>query len=192
MKVFNRIVVILILAGLFSLSLFVMFSAFDFGGYLLADIPNVLAFAVIQEALANSVASLESGSLNIFAIGALGLIALVGLVLFLVELIPSAPRRVRMQQGTYVTRRAVENEAAEAVEKNPDVFQSNIKVKARRRTGAKVKIRASVQEGEDARSAQSEVQEGVQRRMDEAEIPIGSLKVRINESARGRTKTRVR
>lgn len=192
MKVFNRIVVILILAGLFSLSLFIMFSAFDFGGYLLADLPNVLGFAIIQEAIASFVANLESGSTNIFVIATMGLLALVGLVLFIIELIPSSPRKVKMQQGTYVTRRAVEAAATEAVEQNPNVLHSNIKVKARRKSGAKVKIRASVEEGEDARNARSEVQEGVQRHMDEVGIPVGRLKVRIDESAPSTSKTRVR
>jgi len=96
-----------------------------------------------------------------------------------------------VQQGTYITRRAVENEAVEAVEQDPELLQSNVNVKAQRRPGARVEVRASVRSGGDVRSIQSAVRERVQRRLAEVGIPVGNLKVRIRESDPRETKRRV-
>ena len=70
-----------------------------------------------------------------------------------------------MQQGTYVTRRVVEKEVNTAVEQEPEVLQSDVKVKAQRKPGAKVEVSASVRPGEDARSVQSGVKSRVQEHM---------------------------
>ena len=194
MKIFNRIVVILILAGLFALGVFVVLNAFDFAGYQLANAPNALGLSIFYASLLGFIASLESGNLSALDIGLLGLVALIGLILFIFELKPSAPRRVRMQQGTHVARGAVKEEVTTIVEQNPDVLQSNVKVKARRRPGARVEIRASARQGEEVQSIQSEVQEEVQQHLDRVGIPISNLKVRITESdpRKAPAKTRVR
>jgi uncharacterized alkaline shock family protein YloU len=113
-------------------------------------------------------------------------------VLLILELKPPTPRRVRMQRGTYITRSAVENEISPVVEQEYEVLQSNVKVKAQRRPGAKVEVRASVRPGENTRGVQSEVQNRVQQHMAEAGIPIGNLKVQAVESDPRETKTRVK
>jgi uncharacterized alkaline shock family protein YloU len=193
MKIFNRVVIILILAGLFALGVFVVLNAFDFAGYQLANASNALGFSVFYASLLGFIAGLESGNLGAQDIALLVLVALIGLILFVFELKPSAPRKVRMQRGTYVTRSAVREEATAAAEQNPGVLQSNVKIKAQRRPGAKVEVRASVRQGEEVQSIQSEVQEGVRRRLAQAGIPVSNLKVRVIESdPRKTTKTRVR
>jgi hypothetical protein len=97
-----------------------------------------------------------------------------------------------MREGTYITRRAVQDEAAEVVEWDPEVLQSKVKVKARRRPGAKINVRASVRSGEDVQSIQSEMQDRVQRRLAEMGLPAVNLKVRLDESDPRETKTRVK
>ncbi len=192
MKIFNRIVIILLLAGLFLLGVFTVLYSFDIADYELADLPTTLGLNGFYQGLVDSVEDLENGSPDALDVATLILIALLGLVLLVFELKPPSPRRVRMQRGTYTTRRAVENEVIEAVEQNPEVLQSKVKVKAQRRPGAKVDIRASVRPDEDVRSIQSEVRDRVQRHLDQRGIPGGNIKVRIIESDPRETRTRVK
>jgi uncharacterized alkaline shock family protein YloU len=130
--------------------------------------------------------------LDVLDIVVLALVALLGLVLLILEFKPPSPRRVRMHQGTYVTRRAVEDEVNSAVEGSHEVLQSNVKVKAQRRTGARVNVTASVRPGENAQSVQADVQDRVQQRLDRVGIPIGNLSVQVRESDPRQTKTRVK
>ena len=192
MKIFNRIVIILLLAGLFLLGVFTVLYSFDIADYDLADLPATLELDDLYGELIDSVENLENGSPDALDVATLILIALLGLVLLVFELKPPSPRRVRMQRGTYTTRRAVENEVIEAVEQNPEVLQSKVKVKAQRRPGAKVDVRASVRPDEDVRSIQSEVRDRVQRHLDQRGIPGGNIKVRIIESDPRETRTRVK
>jgi len=193
MTVFNRIVVILLLAGLFILGVSTVLYSFDIGGHRLADLPDTLGLNGSYEALRIYVENIESGSALILVdFVVLVFVALLGLVLLVLELKPPAPRRVRMQEGTYITRRTVEDEAIDAVEQDPELLQSNVKVKARRRPGAKIDIKASVRTGEDVQSIRSGVEGRVQRRLAEVGIPVGNLKVRVVESDPRETRSRVK
>ena len=186
MRIFNRIVLILLLAGLFVLGVFTVLYAFDIAGYDLADLPNALGLSDFYDGLQAFVGDVESRDLNVLNLATLFLIALLGLVLLILELKPPTPRRVRMQQGTYITRSAVRAEATAAADQNPEVLQSDVTVKAQRRSGG------SVRPGEDTRSIRSEVQEGVQRRLAQLGVPVSNLNVRIVESDPRQTQTRVK
>jgi len=193
MRIFNRIVLILLLAGLAALGVCAVVYAFDIGTYRLADLPRTLRLNDFYEGLRGFVGNVENRNVNAFNVIVLGAIALLGLILLIFELTPPTPRRVRMQQqGTYVTRSAVENEVVTAAEQNPEVLQSKVKVKAQRRPGAKIDIRASIRPGEDARSIQSEVRDQVQQHLARIGIPVSSLKVQVFESDPRETKTRVK
>ena len=192
MRIFNRIVMILLLAGLVYLGVATVVYIFELGPYRLEDLSNALGFGGLYEGLNGYVGNIESGNVEALDIIALSAIALLGLILFILELKPPTPRRVRMQRGTYITRRVVEREVSPVVEQKPEVLQSNVKVKAQRRPGAKVEVRASIRPGEDARSVQSEVQSRVQEHMAETGVPISNLRVRANESDPRQTKTRVK
>lgn len=191
MKVFNRIVVILILAGIFSLGAAALVYSLNIGEYRLADLPATLGLSNIYEGVSRYVTNIEEGNLISLDYIVLGGIVLVGLVLLILELKPRRPRRVRIQQGIYVTRSAVESEAVQVVEQDPEVLQSKVEVKARRKPGAKVDVRASVRAGEDTQNIQSEVRDRVQRRLAEVGIPVSKLTVRLKESDPHATKTRV-
>jgi hypothetical protein len=192
MKIFNRIVVILLLAGLFVLGVLTVLYSFDLAGYRLADLSNVVGLNEFYEGLRSYVRNIENGNLILLDHLTLGVIALLGVVLLILELKPPSPRLVRMQQGTYVTRRAVENEAIEAVEENREVLQSKVNVDAQRRPGAKIEVKASVRSEEDIRSIQPGVQDRLQRRLAEVGIPVGKLKVRLVASDPRETKSRVK
>ena len=97
-----------------------------------------------------------------------------------------------MQQGTYITRRAVKDEVSNATEQNPGVLQSNIDVAAQRRSGAKVDLTASVRRGEDTNRLQREVRNTVQQHLGQVGVPVSNLTVRINESDPRQTQTRVK
>ena len=91
-----------------------------------------------------------------------------------------------------MTRRAVEDEVNKAVEENPEVLQSKVKVKAQRRPGAKVDVRANIRPGENARGIRSNVQDRIRRRLERVGIPVGNLNVQVLESDPRQTKTRVK
>lgn len=192
MRIFNRIVMILLLAGLVYLGIATVVYAFEIGAYRLSDLPNALGFGGLYEGLNGYLTNIESGNVDAFDVLVLSAIALLGLVLLILELKPPTPRRVRMQQGTYIDRRAVEREVAPVVEQEPEVLQSDVKVKAQRRPGAKVEVHASIRPGEDTRSVRAEVQNQLQQRMAETGIPVSDLRVRASESDPRQTKTRVK
>jgi hypothetical protein len=111
--------------------------------------------------------------------------------LFIVELRPTAPRRVRMGSGTYVTRDVVEEETSTAAEQVPDVLGSSVGVTARRSPGARVDLEARVRRGEDLGSIKSGVQSTVQQHLSERGLPVRKLNVRLVEADPRQTKTRV-
>lgn len=192
MRIFNRIVVTLLLGGLTALGVCAVVYAFNIDPYRLEELPQDLGLNAFSQGLVSYIQNVENGALNVVAIAALALIALLGLILFVLELKPPTPRRVRMQRGTYITRGVVEREANAAVEQEPEVLQSDVNVKAQRKQGAKVNITANVRPGEDARSVQSEVKNRVQEHMGQTGIPVSSLKVQVRESDPRQTETRVK
>jgi hypothetical protein len=192
MKVFNRIVIILLLAGLFILGVFTVLYSFDIAGYRVADLPSALRLNDLYEGSRGFFRDVERSNLDVLDITTLVVITLLGLVLLVLELKPPTPRRVLMQRGAYITRSTVKNEATMAAMQNPQVLESNADVKAQRKPGAKVNIKASVRRGENVRNIQSEVQDRLQQHLDRMGIPVGNLKVKIIESDPRETKARVR
>lgn len=192
MRIFNRIIVILLLAALVALGIAAVFYAFDLAGYRLANVPRALGLDGFAQSLSRFVGNVERGNLNPLDYLVLGAIALLGLILLLLELKPPSPRRVRMQQGTYITRSAVKDEVTNATERNPEVLQSDVDVEAQRRPGAKVDVTARVRRGEDTNRLQSEVRNSVQQHLGQVGVPVSNLKIRIAESDPRQTQTRVK
>jgi hypothetical protein len=192
MRVFNRIVMILLLAGLFVLGIYTVVYSFNIFGYRLEDLPRALGLAGFYGGLQSFVRGVESGDLSILSIILLVLIALAGLILLLAELKPRSPRRVRMRSGTYITRGAVADEVVAAAEQVPDVLGTSARVKAKRRRGAQVDLEARVRRGENTGAIQSELRRSVQERLTEREVPVSKLNVKLVEADPRETKTRVR
>ena len=192
MRIFNKIVVVLLLAALTGLGLSLLVYAFNVEPYRLQDLPRAVGLDSFYENLRGYVGALEQGALDALEVATLVPITLLGLVLLVLEFKPPTPRKVRMQQGTYVTRGVVENEANMAVEQEHEVLQSNVNIQAQRKAGAKVDIRASVRPGEDTQSIQSGLRDRVQQHMSQTGIPVSNLKVQVAESDPRETKTRVK
>lgn len=188
MRIFNRLAMILLLAGLFALGIYAVVYSLGLFGYRLADLP----ISTAGDSLSDFVSRVENGNLSVLGYVVLVLVALVGLILLIAELKPPSPRRVLMQRGTYITRGVVQSEAEAAAAENPNVLGSSARVKARRSPGAKVDLRADVRRGENIGSVQSELRDQVRRRLSRSGVPVSSLKVRPVEADPRQARTRVR
>ena len=192
MRVFNRLVMIVLLAGLFVLGAYTVVYSLDLFGYSLTDLPRALGLPGFYSGLQSFVSSIENGSPSILSIVILVLIALAGLILLIAELKPAAPRRVRMRSGTFITRRAVQDEVLTAAEQTPDVLGTSARVKAKRRPGAQVDLEARVRRGENSGAIQSALRRSVQERLAQRGVPVNKLNVKLIEADPRETKTRVR
>ena len=191
MRVFNRIVMILLLAGLFVLGLYTVVYSFNLFGYSLDTLPRALSISGFYRGLETFVRNVESGSLSVLTVFVLVALAVLGLILLIAELKPAAPRRVRMRSGTYVTRGSVADEVVAAAEQTPDVLGTSARVKAKRRPGALVDLEARVRRGEDTNTIQSALRRSVQERLAERGVPVSKLNVKLVEADPRETKTRV-
>jgi hypothetical protein len=191
MRVFNRIVMILLFAGLFVLGVYTVVYSLNLFGYSLEDLPRALGISGSYRSLETFVENVESGDLPVLTVILLVAIAVIGLILLIAELKPAAPRRVRMQRGTYVTRGAVADEVVAAAERTPDVLGTSARVKARRRPGAQVNLEARVRRGEDTSAIQSNLRRLVREHLAQRGVPVSKLNVKLVEADPRQTKTRV-
>jgi hypothetical protein len=191
MRVFNRIVMILLFAGLFVLGVYMVVYSLNLFGYRLEDIPRALGLSGLYRSLETFVQNVENGSLSVLSVTLLVAVAVLGLILLIAELKPPAPRRVRMHSGTYITRGAVADEIVEAAERTPGVLGTSARVKAKRRPGAQVDLEARVRRGEDTSAIQSELRRSVRERLAQRGVPLSKLNVRLREADPRQTKTRV-
>ncbi len=189
MRIFNRIVMILLLAGLFALGVYAVAYAFNLFGNNLTSLLQPIQSA--GSGAEGFMGRLGSGDISPLAIVLLVLVALLGLILLILELKPPAPRRVRMDKGTYTTRGAVQKEVDRAAEESPDVLSHSVKVKAKRRPGAQVDLEARVRRGEDTNSIQRSLRRQVQERLGQRGLPVSKLNVKTVEADPRQTKTRV-
>jgi hypothetical protein len=191
-RVFNRIVVILLLAGLFVLGLYTVVYSLNLFGYRLGDLPRAIGLSGFYRGLQTFVGNVENGSLSVLAVVVLVTIAVLGLILLIAELKPPAPRRVRMHSGgTYITRGAVADEVVEAAGLTPGVVGTSSRVTARRRPGAQVDLEARVRRGEDTSAIQSDLRRSVRERLGQRGVPVSKLNVRLSEVDPRQAKTRV-
>ena len=189
MRIFNRIVMILLLAGLFVLGVYAVVYAFDLFGYTLTSLLNPVQAA--GSGAESFMSGVQSGSLSTLAIVVLVLVALLGLILLVFELKPATPRRVRMDKGTYLTRSVVEKEVSDAASQSPDVLGHSVKAQAQRKTGARVDLEARVRRGEDTGAIQRNLRRLVQEHLGSKGIPVSKLNVKTVEADPRQTKTRV-
>jgi hypothetical protein len=187
MRVFNRIVMTLLFAGLFVLGVYMVVYSFDLLGRSLTSLP----ISDFSGGLQDFVTRVENGNLSAVTIVTLVILALLGLIWFIAELRPSAPRRVRMGNGTYVTRGVVEEEVSTVAEQVPDVLGSSVGVRARRSPGARVDLEARVRRGEDLGTISSGLRARVQEHLSERGLPVSKLNVKLVEADPRQTKTRV-
>ena len=190
MRIFNRVVMIVLLGGLFVAGVYAVVYAFDLFGYALQSLLGPLQS--FGEGASSFMRGVEGGEVSTPDIVLLVLLALLGLILLIAELKPPAPRRVRMEKGTYVTRGAVESEASAAAEEVTGVLGSKAKAKAKRRSGAQVELEARVRRGEDLSTMQSGLRSAVQEDLSSRGVPVSKLNVKLVETDPRETGARVR
>lgn len=189
MRIFNRIVMVLVLAGLFVLGLYAVAYAFDLFGTSLQSL-----LSPVQGAASGTqgfLSGAEQGELSPLAVAVLVLVALLGLILLILELKPPTPRLVRMDKGTFVTRGVVEQEITHASENVRDVLGSSVRARAKRRPGAQVDLEARVRRGEDTNTIQGNLRGAVQEYLGKRGLPVSKLNVKMLESDPRQAKTRV-
>lgn len=182
MRIFNRIVVALLLAGLFVLGIFGIVYSFNLFGYQLSQLPQLLNLQTIYSGTQELISDTENGTLPPLVFFILVGIALIGLILLILELKPRTPRRVRMQKGTYVTRRAVKEQVLTATDQSSEALDSSAKVKARRGPGAKVKLKSNIRQGENEGNARSSIRNQVSDYLGMVGIPVARVKVKTSET----------
>jgi uncharacterized alkaline shock family protein YloU len=187
MSIFNRIVMTLLFAGLFVLGIYMVVYSFDLFGRSLTSLP----ISDFSSGLQDFVTRVEDGNLSVVTIIILALVTILGLIWFIAELRPSTPRRVRMGNGTYVTRGVVGEEISTAAEQVPDVLGSSVGVKARRSPGARVDLEARVRRGEDFETISSRLRTTVQEHLSNQGLPVSKLNIKLVEADPRQTKTRV-
>lgn len=182
MRIFNRIVVTLLLAGLFVLGMFGIVYSFNLFGYQFSQLPQLLNLQTIYSGTQELVSDAENGTLLPVVFFILLGIAILGLILLILELKPRTPRRVRMQKGTYVTRKAVKTQILDAVYQSSEALDSSAKVKARRGSGAKIKLKSNIRRGENAGNAHSSIKSQVSDYLGTVGIPVARIKVKTSET----------
>lgn len=187
MRIFNRIVMILLLAGLFVLGIYMIVYGLELFGRSLGSLP----FSGISDGVRGFVTDVENGNLGVIPLIILVLLAFLGLFLLIAELMPPAPSRVRMGNGTYATRRVVEDEVSSVADEVPGVLGSSVRAKAQRRPGAVVDVEGRVRHGEDVGSIRSNLRSTVQEYLSRRGLPVSKLNVKLTEADPRQTKTRV-
>lgn len=183
MRIFNRIVMVLLLAGLFVLGVFGVVYSLDLLGYSLSDLSQTLGLQQVYDGTVEVVNDVENGTLTDLTFFILVGVALLGLILLILELKPPAPRRVKLQgDNTYATRKSVKNQVLAAADRTSEMLDSSAKVKARRSTGAKVKLKGKIRRGEDVNSAGSSVKDQVGGYLNSVGIPVSRMKVNLSEA----------
>lgn len=181
MRVFNRLLMALIFAGLVALGVFGVLYAFSLFGFNLTELLQTVDLPGVVSGMQSFVEGVEGGSLAAAAVAILIGVAIVGLVLLLAELKPGRPRKVKLQDGVYVSRGALQDELVTEARQTQEVLTARAKVKARRRPGAKVKLRAGVRHGEDTSGVRSKLRERLLDRLQDRGIPKSKLKISVDQ-----------
>lgn len=149
MRIFNRVLMALVFAALTFCGAFLFIYCFGLFGYNLSEIPlkGPLSGTPFYSGLKAFVRDVGGQSPTVLETVVLVVIALIGLLLLFAELKPPRPRYLRVGQGLYTSRSALEDELVEAVEEDGRVLESSASVKPRRGGGAKVKVEAKMREG---------------------------------------------
>lgn len=193
MRIFNRIVVTLLLAGLLVLGVYGVIYSFQIAGYSLSGLEQTLRIPAITSGAQSFLQNLGQSALPAAAVAILIAIAVLGLILLVLELKPRRPRRVRTSsKGVFLSRNAVKNAVQAAAEHTSEVLGAKANAKARRGAGAKVKLQANIRRGEEQGPVRSSIREQVNNELSEKGVPVKTLKLKLEEAESQGTKARVR
>jgi len=191
MRIFNRIFVTLLLAGLLVLGVYGVIYSFQISGYSLSNLEQRLGIPAILGGTQSFLESLGQSALPAAAVAVLAGVAVLGLILLIMELKPRKPRKVRTRaKNVYMTRRAVRS-AVQSVAEGSDQITSTSKTKAkpRRGAGAKVMLKANVRRGEG--QASSSIRDQLNSELSDRGVPVRKLKLKLQETEPQGEKARV-
>lgn len=192
MKIFNRILVILIFVAIFVIGLFGVLYGFQWLGYSLFDFPAQAQQSVFYSSLQTWIDELNAGSPTTLTVISLVATAIAGIILLFLELKPKPPQKVRLGKSMFITREAVASEAERGAMMEPEVSEAKAHVKARRGPGAKVTVHSKVRRGIDLKAAQQDVRSQVENHLLGLGIPVSSIKVDVEEIDPRKSKVRVK
>lgn len=192
MRVFNRLVVLLILVVLFAASIYGVVYSFGLLGRSLQDFPSTIGLTDAYQQVQSFISNVEDGNVQELGIAIMVGVVILGLILLILELKPPRPRLVQIERNAYITRSSVQGEVNRAAEDIPEVLESSTKVKARRRPGAKVNLNASVRRGEDVNQLSSSIREQITQRLSERGVPVNSMKLNLKQTDPQGTRARVK
>lgn len=193
MRIFNRIVVTLLLVALLILGVYGVIYSFQIAGYSLSNLEQRLGVSTITSGTQSFLEGLGQSALPAAAVAILVAIAVLGLILLVLELKPRRPRTVRTgSKNVYMTRDAVRSAVRSTAEGASEVLSAKAKAKARRGAGAKVKLDANIRRGEEPGRVGSSIREQVNNGLSEKGVPIKKLKLKLEEVESQGAKARVR
>ncbi len=182
MRIFNRIIVALLLIGLFILGVFGVVYSLGLFGYSLSQLPQTLGLQQIYSNLQGVVRDVENGNPTTLTLLILIGLVLLGLILLILELKPSSPKKVKLQKETYATRKSVKDQVLTAADRASETLGSSAKVKARRSPGAKINLKSKIRRGEDTGGANSSIKDQISGHLDKVGIPVSQMKVKLSEA----------
>lgn len=192
MRVFNRIVVTLLLAGLLALCVYGVIYSFQIAGRSLSGLDQSLGISSVTRQAESFLSGLGSSGLSATAVTILVAVAVIGLILLLLELKPRRPWNVRTgSKGVYMTRGAVREAVRSVAEETSEVLSAKAKAKARRGSGAVIKLSANVKRGEDQSSLHSSLRERIGGELSRRGVPVKKIKLKLEEAAPQGAKGRV-
>lgn len=193
MRVFNRIVVTLLLTALLILGVYGVIYSFQIAGYSLSSLEQRLGIPAIASGAQSFLEGLGQSALTAIEIAILVVVAVLGLILLALELKPRRPRKVRTSsKGVYMTRGAVRDAVKSVADSTSEVLSSKAKAKTRRGAGAKVKLDANIRRGEEPGRVRSSIREQINNELSGRGVPVKNLKLKLEETDPQGEKARVR
>lgn len=184
MRVFNRIVVTLLLVGLLVLGVYGVIYSFGISGYSLSNLEQRLGVTNILSSAGSFFEGLGQSTPSTNTIAILAAIAVLGLILLILELKPRRPRKVLTRsKGVYMTKTAVRSAVKTAAENTSEILSAKVKAKTRRGSGAKAKVDANIRPGEDQSGAKRSVREQMDSELSERGVPVKKFKFKLKETA---------
>ena len=187
MRIFNRIVLILLLAAIIAAGIFAVLYGFSLGGFNLDSIKI--------NGVTSALPGFEQGVQNAdpLILAALVAVAVVGLILLIAELKPPAPRRVKLGNGCFVSRGAVEQAAEGMALEEEGVLDARARAKPRRVRRAKLSLQVKARYGEDTRKLEESLRRRLQSGLgEEAGLPVGKPRLSVEAVEPWKAKRRVR
>ena len=159
MRLFNRIVLVIVLVVLVVFGTFGAIYAFAGVGYQDRGLPGFLAIPENAQAAQSWLSSFEDGSVPLLDFIVVVAVGVAGLALLVLELKPSRKEHLALGPQAWVKREVVEKEAEYVALTDRAVLESEAELSLRRVLGNKLKLKLIVRRGESPEDTRSRVRD---------------------------------